>query len=221
MKIMHVYAKVDVDVKLSEEAIKELPKKVGLVTSIQHLEKLKVVQEQLPESIMGGQVLGCRADVADAVKNKFDAFLYLGTGVFHPIKIALATGKKVWCWNPVSKKLTQITDEEKAVYERRAKVSTAKFLSADIIGVLVTTKPGQVLGRIAKPSKNAWQKSVEFLEKKFPDKQFLVFAFDTLNPDLFENFPFVDCWLNFACSRVADEKSNIANFHDIIPYSKF
>ncbi|MCH7636801.1 MAG: ABC transporter permease, partial [Proteobacteria bacterium] len=51
---------------------------------------------------------------------------------------------------PVSKKLTQITDEEKAVYERRTKVSTAKFLSADIIGVLVTTKPGQVLGRIAK-----------------------------------------------------------------------
>jgi len=56
------------------------------------------------------------------------------------------------------------------------------------------------------------------LRKKFPEKKFYAFAFDTLNINNLEDFPFIQCWLNLACSRVADEKPNIANLHEVLAY---
>ena len=208
MKIMHVYAKVDVDVKLSEDAIKQLPKKVGLVTSIQHLEKLKVVQEQLPESVMGGQVLGCRVEKAEAIQDQVDAFLFIGTGNFHPIGIYLKTKKPLYKWDPIDKKLTKLSNEEVENFVKQRKKSLTKFYSSETVGILVSSKTGQ----------NLIQKAVNFMKRN--DKKYYLFAVDTLNVDGLQDFPFIDCWINTACPRIADEKSFLVNLDEILDFEK-
>jgi len=62
------------------------------------------------------------------------------------------------------------------------------------------------------------QLPIEFSKRK--DKKYYLFAFDTLQANELENFPFIDCWVNTACSRIADEKSNIVNIDDILEFER-
>ena len=112
MKILHIHAKSTVDIKLNDSAINALPKKIGVVTTIQHLHKLDEVMMQLKEAVKGGQVLGCNAEAAEKISDKVDAFLFIGTGEFHPIAVALKTGKPVYTWNPFAKKLSVVEDKD-------------------------------------------------------------------------------------------------------------
>jgi len=203
MNILHLHAKALTDIALSNEAIKQLPKKIGLVTTIQHLDSLDKVKDQLPEAVIGGQVLGCNTDAANNINKKVEAFLFIGSGQFHPIAIALKTKKSVFCWNPFTKELKQIDKDEIETYEKRKKAVLKKFLSSNKIGILVSTKSGQ----------NNMKKALELKNKN--DKEYYIFQFDTLNPSELENFNFIECWVNTACPRIADEKFNIVNIDDI------
>ena len=100
MEILHIEAKSDIELKLGDDDLKKLPKRVGILTTIQHLHKINDVEKQIPNSVLGGQVLGCDASSARKIKDKVDAFLYVGSGEFHPIEIAVETGKDVLCFNP-------------------------------------------------------------------------------------------------------------------------
>ena len=203
MKIMHIHAKSTADVKLSESAINALPARLGVVTTIQHLHKLDEVIAQLKEAVKGGQVLGCNVDSAKQIADKVDAFLFIGSGEFHPVAVALETEKKVFKWNPNTKQLSVVNDEEVEKYKKRRKGALARFLSSNKIGILVSTKHGQ--SRIDEALKLAAKK----------DKEYHVFAFDTLNVSDLENFPFIECWVNTACPRIADEKSSIINISEL------
>ena len=203
MKVLHIHAKSTADVKLSESAINALPAKLGVVTTIQHLHKLDEVISQLKEAVKGGQVLGCNVDSAKQIADKVDAFLFIGSGEFHPIAIALGTGKKVFKWNPLTQQLSVVKDEEVEKYKKRRNAALVKFMSSDKIGVLVSTKHGQ----------SNMDKARELAAKK--DKEYYVFAFDTLNISDLENFPFIQCWVNTACPRIADEKPNIVNVDEL------
>lgn len=203
MKVVHIYAKSKADVKLTETAINALPAKLGVVTTIQHLHKLDEVISQLKEAVKGGQVLGCNVDSAKQISGKVEAFLFIGSGEFHPIAIALETGKPVYKWNPLTQQLSVVKDEDIEKYKKRRKAALAKFLSSNKIGILVSTKHGQ----------SNLDKALELAAKK--DKEYYLFAFDTLNPSDLENFPFVEVWVNTACPRIADEKSNIINISEL------
>ncbi len=203
METLFIEAKSNIDVKLSKEQIAKLPKKIGIAATIQHLHKIKDVQKQIHGSLIAGQVLGCSAEPAEKIKSKVDAFLYIGTGKFHPVWIAVRTGKDVFCYNPMSKKLSKVGKSEVEKYSKRKKASLVKFLSADKVGILVSTKPGQ----------NRMKDAVELSKRK--GKEYFLFAFDTLNTLDLENFPFIQCWVNTACPRIADEKANIVNIDDI------
>jgi 2-(3-amino-3-carboxypropyl)histidine synthase len=204
MKVLHIYAKSKADVKLSESAINALPPKIGIVTTIQHLHKLDEVKKQLSNAVIGGQVLGCNVDTAKQIADKVDAFLFIGSGEFHPIAVALETGKKVFKWNPNTQQLSVVKDEDVEKYKKRRKGALAKFLSSNKVGILVSTKKGQ----------SNIVKAMELAAKK--DKEYYVFAFDTLNVSDLENFPFIEVWVNTACPRIADEKTNIVNADEII-----
>ena len=131
MKLFHVHAKSTVDVRLPETALKKLPKRLGIVTTIQHLHKIDDVVEQT-KGVLAGQVLGCNASQAVKVNKNVDAFLFVGSGEFHPINVALKTGKKVWLWNPVSKNFG-LLDEKliDAIYSIvTSKTSDVKLRSA-------------------------------------------------------------------------------------------
>lgn len=203
MKILHIPAKALVDIRLPDKELKKLPKKIGLVTTVQHLHKLSDVQNQLPDSILGGQILGCDVKSAEKIGAKVDAFLFIGSGVFHPLAVAVKTKKPVFCWNPFVREMKIIDKKEIEMHEKRKKAALTKFLSSDRIGILICTKPGQY----------HLEKALKLKEKN--DKEYYLFQFDTLNLSDLENFNFIQCWVNTACPRISEDRANIINIDDI------
>jgi len=141
MKLMHVHAKSTVDVRLPEDKLAELPQiRWGIVTTIQHEDRVKDVIEQLKSAIHGGQVLGCNAASAEKIKDQVDAWLFVGSGEFHPIQVALKTQQKIWLWNPISQELGTLDESIIERYRKRKQGQLAKFLQSRKVGVIVTTR---------------------------------------------------------------------------------
>jgi len=204
MDTLFIHAKSNEDVVLSDEAVKALSgKKIGIITSIQLLHAIKKVQEQLPGSVVAGQVLGCNSYNAENIKDQVDAFLFVGSGDFHPIQVATRTNKPTYEYNLVSKKLGQISQEDIDRFHKRKQGAILKYLHAKKVGIIVSTKIGQ---------KN-FKRAMEL--KKQTDKEYHVFVADTLNYAELENFPFIECWINTSCPRIADEKEGLVNINDL------
>ncbi|MEA3378017.1 MAG: diphthamide synthesis protein [Nanoarchaeota archaeon] len=207
MEILHIDAKSNVDINNIVKKIK-FKGKLGLLTTIQLVHKLKDIKEKLPNSIIGGQVMGCDVSLAKKIQNKVDGFLYIGSGEFHPLQIALETGKEVLWANPYTNQISKISKNEIEKRKKRIKGAYLKYLHAEKIGILVSTKNGQ----------NQLKKAMAF--KKKANKETYIFLFNTLNFNELENFPEIDCWINTACLRIALEdydKFNkpIINLRDI------
>lgn len=204
MDTLFIHAKSDDDVTLTDEAVKALSgKKIGIITSIQLLHAIKKVQAQLPGSIVAGQVLGCNSYNAENIKDQVDAFLFVGSGDFHPIQVANRVGKPTYIYNLVSKELGQISKDDIDKFQKRKQGAILKFLHAKKVGIIVSTKIGQ------KNFKRA-------LELKKGDKEYHIFVTDTLNYAELENFPFIECWVNTSCPRIADEKEGLVNINDLM-----
>jgi len=203
---MHVHAKSTIEIKIPESKLKLLPKDLrwGVVTTIQHAHRINDVIEQLKTAILGGQVLGCNASEAEKIKDKVDAWLFVGSGEFHPVQVALKTQQPIWLWNPVTKELGELPEERVESWRKRKQGQLSKFLHAKSVGIIVSTKIGQ---------KNL-MRAFELTEKK--DKEYYVFACDELDMFEFENFNFIDFWVNTACPRIPDEAKNMINIDDLI-----
>lgn len=188
--------------------------RIGLLTTAQHEHQLKEVSRFLKKSIIGGTVLGCNVSAAEKIKSKVDAFLFIGSGEFHPLQIALATGKEVFTANPLTNQIGKVSEEEILQRKKRIRGAYLKFLSAKKIGILVSTKPGQ----------NNLPKAEEF-KKSLKGKQSFIFLFNTLQFSELENFPGIECWVNTACLRIAYEdfkqiKKPIINLSDIESFKR-
>lgn len=206
MKKLFIPTEAEIDViPAVEKALKRLPEKVGLLTTVQHLGKLKDVKSFLEKNMknveIGGQILGCNQENAEKIAGKVDCFLYIGSGEFHPTGVLLKLNKKIVIANPYSGDVSEITNEEIEKIMKRKKGALLKFHSAKIVGVLVSTKPGQ---------HNL--KEAEKLKKKY-DKRFYFFIADTFDFKEMENFPFIEAWVNTACPRI--EGKNIVNLEDL------
>jgi 2-(3-amino-3-carboxypropyl)histidine synthase len=206
MRALFIEAKSNANVeKAVEKAAKLLPKRVGIVTTAQHKHKLMEIKEILKKNKIkaeiGGQILGCDASAARKIKNKVDAFLYVGSGRFHPIEVQLETDKKVVMANPLTDEAKILEKKEVEKIKKQQKGALVKFLSSKEIGIIVSSKPGQ----------EKLKKALE-LKKKIKDKNCYLFIADTINPAEFENFPFIESWINTACPRFADEKKGVLNY---------
>jgi len=96
-------------------------------------------------------------------------------------------------------------DEETIEKHRKRKQGElARFLNAKSVGVIVSTKIGQ---------KNL-MRALELTKKQ--DKDYFIFACDELDMSQFENFSFIDFWVNTACPRIPDEATNMINIDDLI-----
>jgi len=204
MDIIHLYAKQKAELKLSEDIIKQLPDKIAVVTTIQYLHFLDDIVKQV-NGLKGGQVLGCRTDVANALKNKVDAFLYVGSGTFHPIGVAINTEKPVYCYNPQTKELNILAQDVIDRFKTTKKVALSKYYMADVVGILVSAKNGQTF----------MPKAIQLINSE-PDKKFYIFAYDTLDSRYLMDFPFIQAWVNTACPRIADEKEHMINIDHIL-----
>ena len=205
MKLMMVEGRYKGKIYLSNLDASVLPKNIGLAATVQFIdfvEEIKQYLESYGKTIFrdkmrqkyDGQLLGCDVTGADKIKDNVDAFLYIGTGKFHPLGIALNIDKDVYCYDPISAVLSKIDKTEVERHSKKRKAAYMKFLEATEIGILVSLKPGQ----------NNFKKAIE-LKTQLKDKNCFIFVFDTLDFNQVENFPFIQCWINTACSRILDD----------------
>ncbi|MBD3313333.1 hypothetical protein GF345_02735 [Candidatus Woesearchaeota archaeon] len=211
MRILHIEARSKADlIPVVRKALRHLKGKLSVLTTVQHISKIEEVIEFLSENAIkadfSGQVLGCT--VPD-VSSSSEQVLYIGSGRFHPIGIYLRTGKEVITANPFSGQVSKITKKDVEAIEKRKRGAAAKFLSSKNIGILVSTKPGQT-------GIQGGEKSIKQMEKKYKDKQFYMFAFETLDSSYLEDFTFIECWVNTACPRIFEDfRKGMINLEDI------
>jgi len=221
MKTLFIEARSNIEIKLPSFAYSKLPKNIALLTTVQHIHKINEVKKQLEKnkkkvsllkgkhSKYKGQILGC--DVLHLKPNKnIQAFLYIGTGVFHPKELLLTQEKPVFIYNPVSKKFYELDKKEIASIKKRKKGAYLKFLSSKSIGVIISIKPGQYN-----------LKQALKLKQKYKNKRFFYLLFDTVDLNELENFPFIECFVNTACPRIAYDdaiktKKSIINIEDVL-----
>jgi 2-(3-amino-3-carboxypropyl)histidine synthase len=142
----------DFDVAVLERALPLLSgRRVGLVTTVQHVHLLDAMVAYLAdrgiEAVVApgdgrtpipGQVLGCNFAAARATGA--DEILFVGTGVFHPIGIRLATRARVVALDPYTGEAQEV-DADRLVRRRAAVMEKAR--DAANYGILVSTKSGQ------------------------------------------------------------------------------
>ncbi|MBN2013984.1 MAG: diphthamide synthesis protein [Candidatus Altiarchaeota archaeon] len=173
--------------------------RIGLLTTSQHLNQLDSVSEFLEKkgkkALIGGQILGCDIENAAKIEEQVDCFLYIGSGRFHPLGVALKTDKPVVVSNPYSDSANMITEDEKQKYLKKRKGRLLKALQAEVFGVIVSTKSGQF----------SLEKALRIKERlEDRGKKAFIFAGSEINPGNLLPFK-VDAWINTACPRLVDD----------------
>lgn len=199
----------DFDIKPFLKKINIKEKKIGLFASIQFIDSLKTVKEFLENKgkivkigrgrFNPGQILGCDISSTKEIEKDVDAFLYIGSGRFHPLGLALQTEKPVYLLDLEKNEVEEIGKlKEKFLKQRFATLALAK--DAKKFGILVSVKPGQLKLELAKEIKKK-------LEEK--GKKAYILVFNEIKPEKLEGLD-LDCYINTACPRIAIE--NRTNF---------
>lgn len=216
METIFIEAKYNSKIRLNESILNSLKKyrKIALYTSIQFIDSIQSIKNQLKNKKITvltskpsrtnkeSQILGCDCYYENLkLKQSPDAFLYIGDGMFHPQAIALAQKeskefKEIIRYDPISDSIQIIKKNEIKRMLLKYKSSLMKFLTAKSIGILITTKPGQNQYELARS-----------IEKKYPKKQFYYFLDNSIDLSQFENFNFIDVWVNSACPRIGFDDS--------------
>ncbi len=196
--------------ELLEKNLERLPKRLGIVTTVQHVQSIPEVKSFLEERgfdvrvgsgkgrcTYPGQVLGCCFAPAKAVASEVEAFLYLGTGDFHPLGVALATGKPTFALDPMLGELRNI-EEKKEKFLRQRFGAIARAKGAESFGIIVGEKRGQ--------RRLALAQSIYRKLKKLGKKAFIIHARE-ITPENFIYFRKLHALVNTACPRIAIEDS--------------
>lgn len=228
MKIEFIHARYTgnyADLNKISGRLKNLPGTIYLGCSIQFMDRIddaknlleslgkKVILITGRHSSVDGQVLGCDIYNPESIKTDRKAaeialetvnpgkscFIIISTGEFHALSGTLAgldaTDKSdVFALNPITGELKKMDDKFSI------KGQYLKFLSAENIGILITTKPGQHDRKdIA---------DVDIMMKRYPDKRYYKIISDSINPQGLADFNYIDFFINTACPRMIDEKDN-------------
>ncbi len=131
-----------------------LPARLGLVASVQHLDLVAPLAEALGATgrtvryglgdrrlAYAAQALGCNYTGAEAIAGDVDAFLFVGTGRFHPLGLAFAVDRPVYALDPLQGTLDPPLDRGALIRKRQLLVASVR--EARRWGILVSTFPGQ------------------------------------------------------------------------------
>lgn len=167
---------------------------IGIVTSVQHMNSIEKVKSLLEESgkkaIIGGQILGCWFENAMKIERRVDAFLFVGSGKFHPLGIK--SSKPVYTLDLETKKI-ELLDTER--FEKRRYANIFRARDAKSFAILVSTKEGQAeLLRKAKQIKDYLQKN---------GRGACILVMDEINDEKLLGLQ-VDAYINTACPRITD-----------------
>jgi len=216
----------NLNIKLSKKEIAKLPKTLVLAYSIQYKQLAESIKKQLKSSKIQikafKQVLGCTKlktglPILKSSKIQIKAFkqvlgctklktglpiLLISTGKFHAQNLFLQTPATYFIEN---NKIIKIPEKEIKKLKAKKKTALIKFLKAEKIGILVSTKPGQEnLGKAL------------ILKKKLESKNKTPFIFISNNIDInqFENFH-IQSWVNTACPGLSMDNSDVINIDDL------
>lgn len=209
-KVPTVYLEVRATLPVNTAVLKAVPllseyRKIGLATTVQHVDCLDMVREillrtgktievgnagRLPHS---GQVLGCDFSNVKSIAANVDAFLFVGGGKFHALGVALATSKPTIIADPYSGTANSTSEEvQKILKQRFASIKEAS--RAKNFGVLLGIKPGQKHVEEALKIKDAVEKM---------GKTACIFAVREIQPSVLIEFPTIDAYINTACPRIS------------------
>ncbi len=231
--VVLIPGKYNEKIVVPDSVMKKLPEKIIMFGSVQFLHQLPAIQKQLEscgKTVMTtksrnylyeglvtdkGQLLGCNMEdySAKPENGEFDAFLYIGDGVFHPKALLVNNEKDVFCYDPKISKLSVLDKKLHKEYSKKRQGAKLKFLSSKNIGFLITTKMGQ-----GSP-KRAMRLKQKILDK-WPEKNVFIFYANEINFSELENFNFIDIYVNVACSRIGHDdisrsEKSIINIADV------
>ena len=181
-------------------------KRIGLVTTIQHLNALptartfleKVGREvTIPESkrLKPGQILGCDRSAAESIEYDVDCFLFIGSGRFHPLGLAATMDVPVFFLDAENGTLSEMSRERcKLKIMKQLRVEKAKGLRN--FGIFVSTKPGQSNIGEAERLKEA-------LLKK--GKNAFIISANMLTPEKIMGMG-IEVLVNTGCPRIYDDQ---------------
>jgi 2-(3-amino-3-carboxypropyl)histidine synthase len=174
---------------------------VGLVATVQHVHALNKAKRELTRAAKGvvigksytlpypGQVLGC--DFSSALVAP-EEILFIGSGSFHPVGIALYTGKRVIAADPFTQHIALYEPEE---LRKRRWIEIGRALDAHSFGILIGLKRGQC---------NLSEAIV--LKRKAVEKGFAAYliSMEEINEENLLGFD-VDAFVNTACPRLVED----------------
>ena len=192
-----------------------LPRRVGLLTTVQFRGWLPAVKERLEKAghevrtgepdrrvAYAGQLLGCDYHTATMIEKDVDGYLYVGTGDFHPLGVAmLLPHKPIVIADPERGTARDLGDlRDHILRQRHAAITRAH--DAQVFGVIVSKKPGQARMELARDLKALAETH---------GRRASIFLMDLVSPEFLEGYR-VDAWVNTACPRIAIE--------DVLQYKK-
>ncbi len=173
--------------------------RIGLITTVQHVHKLDeacaVLKEHGKKCVVGtgdgrvaypGQVLGCNFTSA---RVDCEEILYIGSGIFHPLGVAIATGKKVIAADPYMNQAVEVALEK---FLRKRGGYIARAMDAAVFGIIVSTKSGQNRMELAM--------RLKVLAEKHGKKGFII-EMELVTPEQLLAFQ-ADAYVNTACPRI-------------------
>jgi len=204
--IMFIQAKSDADpMPVLEIVAEKLPKKIGLLTTAQYIHlivpMMNYLQEKGKEVLVGkgdgrlfaeGQVLGCNASCARNIAKKVDAFLFVGTGNFHPLAVSLASSKPVIIADPNNNEVRDISEvRDRLLRQRHAAIEKAR--ESVRFGILLSEKTGQRREKMAR-----------YVSQIISDAGLepVMVEMDLITPQKLDAFG-LDAWVSTACPRLA------------------
>ena len=209
-RVPTIYVEARATVKVNEAVEKAVPllekwSKIGLATTVQHVQTLDNVKEILLHAgktvVIGdaghmnysGQVIGCDYSNAKSVAGDVEAFLFVGGGRFHALGVALSTSKPTIVADPYEKRAFSVDEGARKILKQRwASIEEAK--KAKTFAVLVGLKPGQ----------KRLEKALSIKEKLEKNrKKVILFAVRNVTPEVLMNFPTVNSYVNTACPRLS------------------
>jgi 2-(3-amino-3-carboxypropyl)histidine synthase len=204
---VNVQSTLDIS-KVVEKAIPSLVgKKIGLVTTAQHLHTLTKVEAILQKHNLEtfivegderistkGQILGCNFSVGTKIAETVDSFLFIGSGTFHPVGLLISVRKPVIAVDPYTNavKKQEIEDMKNNMLRQRYGAIVA-CRSARRFGILIGVKRGQQRLTLAYSLQQMLDSA---------GKHSLLITLDEFSPISLQGFD-LDCYVSTACPRIA------------------
>lgn len=206
--VIYVEAKATVNVSgVIESSLEYLRNwdRIGLATTVQHVRSIDEARRVLegagkkvyigcePGLKYPGQVLGCDYRNCKSISNMVDAFLFIGSGLFHAVGVFLATMKPTIAIDPFTGCTNRVDDLARLIISRRW-IDICEASRAERWGVIVGLKSGQRNLEEALKLKKDLEES---------GRKAVLLAMRERTPATLGDFTEIEAYANTACPRIS------------------